>query len=187
MADRQERIDPDRWLSDHGDAMYRYALLRLGQPDAAVDAVQEALLAALVAKETFRGESQERTWLIGILRYKVLDVLRQRRRTQSERMDELGDESSFKGGTFREEPGDWNSLPAASAERKEFRELLLQCLQSLPDQMRQAICLREIDGLETDEICKILAVTPTNLWTLIHRAKLRLRADITKLWFEKDA
>ncbi len=178
---------PRRWLDEHGDAMYRYAMLRLADPDAAADAVQEALVAAIRARETFRGASQERTWLIGILRHKVLDAIRKRRRNPAALpQDDPAETPRFKDGTFREEPAAWSALPSSPEEAKELRKLLARCLAELPDTMRQALCLREIDGLATPEICKILDITPTNLWTLVHRAKLRLRDDLSRHWFGED-
>ena len=70
LLDQQSptRSDPAEWVDRHGDAMYAYALRRLGRGDEAEDAVQDALLAAVSAKNRFEGRSAERTWLIGILR-----------------------------------------------------------------------------------------------------------------------
>src|SRR5947209_8093035 len=64
------------WLEEHGDALYAYALTRVRSADAAEDIVQETLLAALTAKETFAGQSAQRTWLLGILKHKLIDHLR---------------------------------------------------------------------------------------------------------------
>jgi len=163
--------------------MYRYALLRLGDPDSAADAVQEALLAGIRGRGEYRGEAQERTWLIGILRHKVVDAIRKRRRGAVGGLDEQSEPEQFRNGWFKEEPAVWNVLPQSPAERGELRDLLVSCLESLPDTMRQALCLREIDGLQSAEVCKILDITPTNLWTLVHRAKLRMRDDLSRRWF----
>ncbi len=169
-----------RWLEEHGDALYRYAMLRLGDPDSAQDAVQETLLAAMQGEGTFEGRSKERTWLIGILRHKVLDILR--RRARSIQPD---DPMAFEKGHGRTAPVHWHRVEDES-ERRELRRLLYDRIRDLPEMQRLALCLRELDGMKTEEVCKILGITPTNLWTLIHRAKLRLREDLSRRWFGED-
>ncbi len=175
--------DPERWLEAHGDVMYRYALLRLGRPDLAEDAVQEALLGAISARVRFDGRSSERTWLIGILRHKVLDTLRRQRREQPASGD-LAALLDGRDGAFRED-GQWRGvIPPAGAppqrvsDRAELRRALLDRIAQLPPAMREVFCLRELDGLDTASVCEILGLTPTNLWTIIHRAKLRLREGL---------
>ena len=68
-------LDPSTWLERYGDILFRYAVARVRDEAVAEDLVQETLLAAIGAAETFKGRSTERTWLIGILRHKVLDCL----------------------------------------------------------------------------------------------------------------
>lgn len=193
-------LDPSRWLCAHGDALYAYARQRLGDAESAEDAVQAALLAALGAADGYRGQSAERTWLTGILRHKIADILRQRyrdeRRAEALRR-ELADPSDgttgvFSDGRWAERQPAWADLPAGrsgltgEAERREFQKVLLAAIDNLPQAMRDALVLRELDGLETDAICEVLGVTPTNLWTLIHRAKAKLREELTREWFDAD-
>jgi len=170
--------DPSNWLDEHADAMYRYAMLRLGAADMAEDAVQEALLAGLAGLGAFDGRSSVRTWLIGILRHKVLDILRRRRRERLQSIDAPGveGEGAFApDGHWREPVAPWEG---GGADRAELREALLRRIAQLPGPMREAFCLRELDGLDSQTVCEILGITPTNLWTIIHRAKLRLRAGL---------
>lgn len=171
-------VDPGLWVEAHGDAMYRYALLRLGSPDLAEEAVQEAMVSALKALETFQGRSSERTWLIGILRHKVLDVIRSRRR-ERDGAAEMARLLETRDAAFRDD-GRWaqrvaSSSLGGSAERAELRQALLDRIGRLPPAMREAFCLRELDGLDSAVVCEIMGISPTNLWTLIHRAKVRLR------------
>lgn len=178
--------DPTSWLDRHGDAMFRYAMLRLGDRDLASDAVQDALLAAVAASATFRGDARERTWLIGILRHKVLDAIRRRARERPAANAPPDDRPTFVDGFWAHRQAPWGALPDDPLERSELRALLISRVAALPEAMREALVLREIDGLATDEVCKILNITPTNLWTLVHRAKVRLRRDLTEQWFERD-
>lgn len=149
--------------------MYRYALLRLGAPELAEDAVQEALLGAIASRGRFEGRSRERTWLIGVLRHKVLDEIARQSR-QRRRVGEAPSE--------RAPDASWTRLPAGAAERVELRRALAGRIAQLPSPMREAFCLRELDGLKTETVCEILRLTPTNLWTIIHRAKRRLQRGL---------
>src|ERR1051325_9770151 len=69
--------DPSAWVDQHGDYLYRYALMRLRDPALAEDVVQETLLAALQSRHAYQGRSAERTWLTGILKHKLVDHFRE--------------------------------------------------------------------------------------------------------------
>ncbi len=178
--------DPSRWVELHGDAMFRFAMLRVKRADIAEEAVQDAFLAALTARSSFDGRSSERTWMIGILRYKLIDLLRKRQR-DSDRIVSAGaaETSMFDHGIWIQRPKDWN-LAASDVEGEEFQRVLGGCVEALPGPMREAFCLRILDEIPSDDVCKCLDVTATNLWTLVHRAKLRLRACLTKRWFDGE-
>jgi len=154
--------------------MFGYARLRLFDADSAEEAVQEAFLAAWRSRYSYLGDSSERTWLIGILRHKVLDAITDRtRKRQAEAAIEIDHETSpeFSRGRFVEFPHRWGGW----VDGIEIRLALTAALETLPDQMRQAVVLREIDGLSGRVVCEILGISETNLWTLVHRAKTRLR------------
>ena len=162
-------LDPDRWVSRHGQAMFAYARLRLPSADLAEEAVQRALEAAWRSRESFRGNSTERTWLIGVLRYKVLDLIAERSK------------AAIGGSSIEETPirgnanaDDWSS----GVEREELRVAIASALDELPDAMRQVLVLREIDGLSGKQVCEILGLSETNLWTMVHRAKARMRVAL---------
>lgn len=182
----------ERWLDEHGDVMYRYAQRRLGAAGggghAAEEVVQEAFLAALTSSEGFRGESSERTWLIGILRHKVLDRLRSEGRQRAMR-ERLASEAGARGGDLDDafERGFWREsvrggvgleAGVSETEREEARRRLSAAIDGLPASMRSALCLREIDGLSSAAVCEILGISATHLSTLVHRAKVRLRGAL---------
>ncbi|MFG0283476.1 MAG: sigma-70 family RNA polymerase sigma factor [Phycisphaerales bacterium JB039] len=177
-------LDPDRWVPDHGEALLRFAQVRLRDHDAACEAVQETLAAALGARDSFAGQASERTWLIAILKRKVVDEIRRRARTGPTSEDARQIEGDlFERGFWRRRPADWPADPGASMQQQEFWDALEACLAALPERTGQAFVLRELDGLDTAEICEILALTPTNLSTLLHRARLRLRECLSQRWF----
>ncbi|NIR14014.1 MAG: hypothetical protein GWN86_08695, partial [Desulfobacterales bacterium] len=73
-----QTLDPEAWVDQYGDYLYRYAISRIHEPAVAEDLVQETLLAALQGKEGFKGRSSEKTWLTGILKYKIVDYIRKK-------------------------------------------------------------------------------------------------------------
>lgn len=175
----------EMWLRDHADLLYAYALQRVRRPDVAEDLVQDTLIAAMEGWDRFQGESAVSTWLVGILRHKVLDELRRRRRDPAwleEVSRETGSpEPAFKDGFWAEPQSAWTDI-APGPEAEEAREMIRACLEDMSEPMRLAFTLREIDGVSSRMVCEVLGITPTNLWTLVHRAKLKLRAELGKTW-----
>ena len=173
----QPGLDPAIWLQRHGDYLYRHALFRLRDAAAAEDVVQETLLAALKSSNRFVGRSNERTWLVGILKHKVIDHFRNsQREAQLECCD--NDEEFFdKAGAWKStsRPFAWNVNPESALELKDFQRRVESCLNQLPQRLAQVFVLREIDELTTEEICTLLNITSTNLWVMLHRARLRLQ------------
>ncbi len=183
-------IDPERWVDEHGDYLYRYALTRLKNPDVAEDIVQETFMAALKARERFAGQSTERTWLTGILKHKIVDRLRVQYREISATDLEQDDDEAEGGDPFfdrfdhwKQGVSNWKTNPAELLEQSEFWGVLDSCVRNIPDKMRQAFSLRVLDNLSTEEVCKILNVTTTNLNVILHRARLRLRQCLETNWF----
>ncbi len=183
---------PERWVDEHGSALYRYALLRLRDPHKAEEMVQETFLAALQARERFSGESSLRTWLTGILRHKILDLFRREARTLA--LDDVpeaqqGDvgliaESFTAAGRWSATLGDWGD-PQQALEQGQFWAVLQTCLDRLPERLARLFVLREIMETESEEICQDLAITPTNLWTMLYRARMGLRQCLDRNWVGK--
>lgn len=173
---------PEQWLTDHGDALYRYALVRTRDKHQAEEAVQETLLAALESQGRFSGASSVRTWLIGILKHKLLDQFRRGKREMP--LDDPADGEDLADdptgsmfvpdGHWREPPADWGD-PEELLGRGQFMTILQRCLEALPEHLARLFMLREVMEEETENICKELAITPTNLWTMLYRARMGLR------------
>lgn len=179
-------LDPAGWVDRHGDVLYRFALARLRNAELAENAVQEAFLAALAALDSFSGRSSERTWLVGILKRKVYDHFRATaREAPAEDPDaELGPAPDLfdDRGRWKVGPADWGS-PDGDLEKAEFRAVLEACLEAMPDRLRMAFTMREMDDMDTGELCKVLGITETNLWVMLHRARTRLRQCLEANWF----
>jgi RNA polymerase sigma-70 factor (ECF subfamily) len=176
-------------LAEHRSYLLRFAHLQLRNAAWAEDVVSETLLVALSNPQAFQNRSQLKTWLVGILKHKVLDVFRQRAREVS--MDnEVHDEGShsldglvFKAdGHFESAPSDWGN-PEQNLNSLQFFGVLEACTEKLPVAMGRAFLMREWLELSCEEICKELDLTPTNLYVQVHRARLRLRECLELNWF----
>ncbi len=188
---------PDDWVAEYGDYLFRYAIVRLRNSEAAEDAVQETFLAALKARDSFSKRSSPKTWLVGILRHKIVDHIRKQSRERpatelessdaDSAMDDLFDKRGhWKMDALGDSPGEWPNNPRKALAQKEFRAVLDSCMSNLPGRLAQAFALREIEGLKGKEVCKALEITPTNLWAMLHRARMRLRRCLDINWFGKS-
>lgn len=167
--------------------LLRIARLQLRDHDAAEDAVQDAVLAALKDAPNFAGRSSVKTWLVGILKHKIIDALRQKAGHATEPFDDETDsddiESSFDArGHWARKPAEWENAEQ-QLERKQFFTVLDFCLDGLPPSQGRVFMLREVFELGADEICKMLGISSSNLWVLLYRARIRLRECLEQKWF----
>ncbi len=185
--DRMEvNVDTNEWVDQYGDTLFRYALYRVSDRAIAEDLVQETFMAALNSAAGFASRSSQLTWLLGILKHKILDHYRHKLNTLNSRIDSTEDiDSSFnEKGEWRKQFDEWSELPDNALVRKEFSLVLKQCLSHLPQVQRTVFVLREVDGFETEEICKDCDLSSTNLWVLLHRARKKLRDCLDVNWFK---
>ncbi|MES3004444.1 MAG: sigma-70 family RNA polymerase sigma factor [Pseudomonadota bacterium] len=179
-------------LADHRGYLMRFARLQLRNDTWAEDAVSETMLAALSKPQSFANRSQLKTWLVGILKHKVIDILRQRKREAVLDLDEGdgGDELDaliFKAdGHFLHAPADWGN-PEQALDSRQFFMVLDACVEELPAAMGRVFLMREWLELESEEVCKELGLTSTNLYVQLHRARLRLRECLEINWFGNRA
>jgi RNA polymerase sigma-70 factor (ECF subfamily) len=171
------------------DYLLKFARLQLRNETWAEDAVSETVLAALVAPQEFQHRSHLKTWLVGILKHKIVDALRNESRRASVLLDtEMVDEDpleliGFKSdGHFSELPAEWGN-PEADASRRQFFDILEACASKLPVVQGRLFLMREWLELSSEEICKELNMTSTNLYVQLHRARLRLRECLSLHWF----
>ena len=178
MDDFRSRVERERAY------LLRYASLQLRDAQAAEDAVQDTLLAALAGESGFGQRASLRTWLTGILKHKIIDAIRKLSREAPAAGEDEFDALFDERGHWIEMPGAWSD-PDASLDQKRFFAALELCLSRLPEKTAQTFMMREHMGLETDEICKELAITATHCWVLLYRARMALRECLTKEWFGK--
>jgi RNA polymerase sigma-70 factor, ECF subfamily len=201
--------DAAAWPDEHGDALFRYARLRVGRRELAEDLVQETFLAALRSRDRFRGGATVRTWLISILRHKIVDWYRRAaepgamgganpNQNQNHEHEHHADADTNSGSGRRpdavirryfDDRGFWRAAPAPwkppdrELEDREFWDVLDGCVGKLPRTLASAFILRELEDLGPAELCDVLEVSAANLRVRLHRARLLLRECLEKHWF----
>ena len=179
-----------RWIEEHGDYLYRFALVRVRDVSVAEDLVQETFLAALQGTRRESGPTAERRWMVGIIKHKVADYFRRIVREPLREGDpsdipSIGDDFAA-DGHWKSEAGDgsgWPDNPDGLLERKQFWDVLALCLEKLPSRTAQVFTLREVDEMETDEICRLLHLSQTNLGVMLYRARKQLRTCLSVRYF----
>ena len=181
--------DPKKWLALYGDLMYQYCLPRVNDTMAAEDLVQETFLSALKGLDTYRGEASEKNWIFAILKNKIIDHYRKKAKEQSVI---TASDSPFNDDKWFNEDGHWNenSMPKDwyatedPTERKELQKIINLCKDNLRTLQQQVFILKYMEELDSDEICKVLEITASNFWVLIHRARLQMRGCVEKNWLK---
>jgi RNA polymerase sigma-70 factor (ECF subfamily) len=185
-------VDPDRWVDEHGDALYRYALVRVRTPQVAQDLVQETFLGAIRNLDKFARRSSERSWLFGILKNKIVDYYR---RIASEVSftdlefckDEFVEKFAPEGEWIHVVgPRKWAPGVDEVMHRNEFWQTMRDCLGKLPQRVADVFMLREMDDVSSKDICAKLSISERNLWVMLYRARTALRECLERNWFSDE-
>ena len=192
---QKHACNPEIWVDQFSDEFFRFAIYRVKNREVAEDLVQDTFLYGLKALDKFRRDCPEKSWLYNILRNKIIDHFRKKTNQeikQSSSAIETDEDAFFnrffkKDGHWQEEtsPQNWDISADKILEREEFMKFLMLCLSLLPETWSKVFSLKNIDDYSTKEICKELEITPSNLWTIIHRSKLQLRGCLEKRWQDK--
>ncbi len=180
---------PSTWVDKYGDYLYSFALYRIQDESVAQDLVQDTLTAALTSKDNYKGKASEKTWLTSILKHKILDVIRKKYREpifeddhlESQSLNDQFDDS----GKWKTGPASWAANPEKLLEQKSFLAVVKKCLQKIPKRPATALALKELQGETTEVICKVLNISATNCWVILHRARALMRTCIEKKWTDK--
>jgi RNA polymerase sigma-70 factor (ECF subfamily) len=167
--------------------LMRVAAARMRDRDAVEEVVQETLAAACAGAARFEGRSRLRTWVTGILLHKVTDAFRAGSREVALPEAPEGADADFDdAGAWRARFDPWTD-PEHALDRKRFRLALERAVAALPAMQGRAFRLRELEGLESPQICAALDITEANLHVLLHRARLGLRRSLDRDWFTRAA
>ncbi len=178
---------PEEWVDKYGDYLYGFAMSRLRNPEAAQDCVQDTLLAGIKALKSFDGSRDIKFWLRGIMRNKIVDQIRKsikENKVDIEAEDEALLESFwFKySGIATTNPDPWQFNPRKYYDNSEFWVVFDSCIKEVKEPARQAFILRVLEDKTTEEVCKLLDVTPNYLWVLLHRARQQLKQLLETNW-----
>ncbi|MCP5266055.1 MAG: sigma-70 family RNA polymerase sigma factor [Burkholderiaceae bacterium] len=163
-------------LASHRDVMLRFARRRIRDECLAEDAVQEALAAALAARDRFRGTAAPRTWLIGILNHKIQDTFRREGRYVGDLTEAAASNvgSTSPCGFVDREIED----PMAQVSRARLGAALALEVDALPVTLKDVFMLHVVEGAGTGEVCERLGISEANCWVRLHRARKRLAARL---------
>jgi len=187
-----QSTDPSCWVKDHGDILFSYCVVRIGNKEIAEDLVQETFLSALKSLHTFKSQSSLQTWLVAILKNKITDYYRKKdvlkdtqsylSNTESEFSDHFFNPSD--GHWVREVmPGDWSTSADQDVNSKEFDQILQACIHKMPGKLIPVFISKFFDEEDSETICKDHGLSSSNYWVIIHRAKLLVRSCLEKNWF----
>lgn len=163
-------------------------------PDLAEDLVQETLLSAYSAGDSFQGRALVNSWLFAILKNKIIDALRQIGRQRKvftalddKLLDETFESHFFPNGHWTPEgqPQHWNN-PEKSLNNNEFQKILQSCLYNLPENTARVFTLKEILGFSSNEIQQMCGISTANYHTIMHRARESLRQCLQIKWFNQE-
>lgn len=179
-------LNPDQWVRLYADALYSYTLPRVNDAALAEDIVQETFLSAWKARDGFKGEASEKSWLFTICKNKIIDYYRKKAKdiiqpvSDKSVTDHFFDEAEH--WTPEDKPLEWPAEAEEQINKKEFYKVLAGCKKKLQEIQQAVFSMKYLEDLDAAEICKALGITSSNYWVLIHRAKLQLRSCLEKNW-----
>tara|TARA_R110002073_G_scaffold102317_2_gene232291 strand:+ start:2063 stop:2617 length:555 start_codon:yes stop_codon:yes gene_type:complete len=179
-------INPNKWIDLYSDYLFNFTITRVKDRETAQDLVQETFFAGLKSMKNFKGQASERTWLISILKRKIIDHYRKINSNKGKA--EVRMNLNFDG----ENEGDWLEQRVAdpydktaenNLENTELGLAIHNCISKLPSKQAQVFKMKTLLGYDTETICNELGITASNLWVLIHRARTSLASCMEKNWF----
>jgi RNA polymerase sigma-70 factor (ECF subfamily) len=185
VMSKLSNLNPELWVNKYADQLYSYTVMRIGDTGLAEDIVQETFLSAWKNRDSFKGEASEKNWLYAICKNKIIDHFRKMSHQIASPADFDASDAFFneeEHWTVEAGPADWGINYHQPIEKKEFYIILEMCKAKLQQLQQSVFVLKFMEGHDSDVICKVLNITTSNYWVLMHRAKLQLRSCLTKNW-----
>ncbi len=187
MSSNSHELQPEKWVELHADYLFNYASYRVNDDDLAKDIVQDTFLSGLKGVVNFKGNSSERTWLVSIIKRKIIDYYRKKNsaKGQAEIRMSFYESGENKGKWIEERsPQQWGDEADAAIERGELQKVIDWCIKNLPERYATVFIMKTVHKIETKEVCKVLDISMSNLWVMIHRARVQLQECITVNWYQ---
>ncbi len=178
------KIDPTKWVDQYSDYLFNFTIARVNDREMAQDLISETFLAGLKSMKNFKGEASERTWLISILKRKIIDHYRKSnsKKGKAEVHINYKDEES-EGDWLEERVADpFDKTAEDSIQNKELGEAIYNCLSKLPEKQATIFRMKTIENIDTEVICNEFNITPSNFWVIIHRARTAMAGCMKKNW-----
>ena len=183
-----EELNPETWVKDYGDYLYGYAYSRMRDANAAEDVLRETLLAGVKYSGQYAGKGSVRGWLIAILKRKIIDHFRSRKKHAGASFGDEDDafdpstvlfdqQGNWKPGTFK-----WAPSPENNLETSELADIVQDCLKGIPKGHADVFVLSVMEEMDSAAICEQLNITPSNMWVRMHRARLGLAKCVSEKW-----
>ncbi len=182
----KQLLNPNKWIDLYADYLFNYTISRVNDRVIAQDLVQDTFLAGLKSMKNFKGEASERTWLISILKRKIIDYYRKinSKKGKAEVRIMYNSDTETEGDWLEEQVADpFDKTAEDTIQNNELGEAIYNCLSKLPEKQAEVFRMKTIEGYETEVICNELNITASNLWVIIHRARTAMAACLEKNWF----
>jgi len=179
-------LNPDLWVDAYADYLFNYAVARVSDSEIAKDLVQETFFAGLKSAKNYKGDAAERTWLIAILKRKVIDHYRKINSNKGKAEVRMSYNSNVdaEGDWLEEQVADpYSLLENSDLENEELGLAIQECIAKLPKKQALVFTKKTIQGISTEDICNELGINPSNLWVIIHRARTGLMECLNSNWF----
>jgi len=178
-------IDPNQWVDKYSDYLFNYTIARVSDRELAQDLISETFLAGLKAMENFKGDATERTWLISILKRKIIDYYRRSNSKKGKAEVHINYRDDESEGDWLEErvADPFDRTAEDTIENEELGSAIFKCLNKLPEKQRQIFRMKTMDNFDTETICNEFDITPSNFWVIIHRARTAMASCMEKDWF----
>lgn len=181
----EHKLDPKKWVDKYGDYLYNYTIVKVNDREVAQDLISETFLAALKAMKNFKGNASERTWLIAILKRKIIDYYRKINSIKGRAEVHVNYQDEGQEGAWLEErvADSFDKTAEDKLENEELGVAIFSCLDKLPEKHAKIFTQKTIEGQDTESICNEHNITPSNLWVIIHRARVALSDCLEQNWF----
>jgi len=180
------QINPNKWIDLYSDYLFNYTITRVKDRNTAQDLVQDTFFAGLKSMKNFKGEASERTWLISILKRKIIDHYRKinSKKGKAEVRIAFNSDSENEGDWMEQRVADpFDKTAENNIENTELGIAIHNCIAKLPEKQAQVFKMKTILRYDTEAICNELDITASNLWVIIHRARTQLASCLEKNWF----
>jgi len=181
----KHQINPNKWIDLYSDYLFNYTITRVKDRDTAQDLVQETFFAGLKSMKNFKGEASERTWLVSILKRKIIDHYRKinSKKGKAEVRINFSEDGDEDGSWLEKRVADpFDKTAEDNIENTELGLAIHHCLSKLPAKQAEIFKMKTILGYDTEAICNEFDITASNLWVIIHRARTSLASCLEKNW-----